>query len=175
MPTSRSASGLKAATHSAVRAAAFTLPTPVATATHATPFRLPSRARHPSGRASGAPATETNAPVRGATSNSVALSSSTRGGTLAVSLASGSPGGHVQQGPHEGGGVVRLQVVLVLAHADELDGDSQLPRYGQEYAALGGAVQLGDDHAGQLHGLVEAARLLEPVLSRDEIGRASCR
>ena len=59
----------------------------------------------------------------------------------------------LEQRIHELVGVERLDVVGLLAEADELDGQVNLVAHADDDAALGGAVELGEK----------------------EIGRASCR
>src|SRR5690606_12216688 len=77
--------------------------------------------------------------------------------------------GHVEKGVNEGSRVVRLQVVLLLADTDELDGYAQFSGDGEEDAALGRTVELGDDDTRQLHRVVEAPGLLETVLPCDGV------
>ena len=57
-----------------------------------------------------------------------------------------------------------LQVFQLLAHADEVNGDGFFARDGAQHAALGGAVELGHDQAGELRRLVEGLDLRQRVL-----------
>src|SRR5256885_11203728 len=52
-----------------------------------------------------------------------------------------------------------------FANTDQLHGDPQLGLHGQDDPALGGAVELGQDHAGHLDRLAELLGLVEPVLA----------
>src|SRR3954465_14061209 len=63
-------------------------------------------------------------------------------------------------------GVERPQILELLADADQLDGDAQLIGDGQRDAALGGAVELGEDDAGDPDSLAEQLRLPDAVLTR---------
>ncbi len=62
------------------------------------------------------------------------------------------------------GGVEHAEILALLAHADEADGDFQLLRDGEHHAALGGAVELGDHQAGHAQALVEFLGLRHGVL-----------
>ena len=56
-----------------------------------------------------------------------------------------------------------LQIFRLLAETDEFDGQAKLFLDCHHHAALAGAVELGDDQAGERHGLVKLARLVERV------------
>src|SRR3954452_1491565 len=66
-------------------------------------------------------------------------------------------------------GVERDEVIRRLAEADELDGDAELGLDRKHDAALRGAVELGQHHAGDVHRLRELLRLHEPVLTRRRV------
>ena len=55
-----------------------------------------------------------------------------------------------------------LQVVRLLAEADEFDGQAEFLLDSHDHAAFARAIQLGHDEAGERHGLVEFARLCQP-------------
>ena len=56
-----------------------------------------------------------------------------------------------------------LQVVRLLAEADEFDGQAEFLLDGHDHAAFARAVEPGHDEAGERDGLVEFARLVERV------------
>ena len=68
----------------------------------------------------------------------------------------------VEHGVDEGLRVERRQIVGAFTETDQLDRHAQLTLHQHDDAALGSAVQLGQNHAGDVGGL-------------REIGRASCR
>src|SRR4029450_11088652 len=70
-----------------------------------------------------------------------------------------------QQGVDEGVGVKGGEVVGALAEADQLDGDAEVALDGDDDAALGGAVELGQDDPGDADGVGELAGLGEAVLA----------
>ena len=59
----------------------------------------------------------------------------------------------VEQGVDELVGVEGDEVADGLAEADELDRDAELGLDGEDDAALGRAVELGEHHAGDVGGL----------------------
>jgi hypothetical protein len=59
--------------------------------------------------------------------------------------------------------VERLQIVRLLAEADEFDGQTEFFLDGNHHAAFARSVELGNDEAGERDGLVEFARLVERV------------
>src|SRR4051794_11025027 len=65
----------------------------------------------------------------------------------------------LEQGLDVGVGVERLQVVELLADADELDRQIQLLLDAEDGPALGRAVQFGQDNAGTPDRLLEHLRL----------------
>src|SRR5690349_21354623 len=69
------------------------------------------------------------------------------------------------QSVHERGRVERREVVGALAEPDQLHRNSELLLYGDDDAALGRAVQLGEHDAGHVDRLGEHARLLQAVLA----------
>src|SRR2546426_5498740 len=69
------------------------------------------------------------------------------------------------QGVDEPLGIEGPEVLDLLAHPDELDGEPELARDPHHDAALGGAVELGEHYATQPDRLVEHTRLGEAVLS----------
>src|ERR1700730_10356080 len=77
---------------------------------------------------------------------------------------SGGVPGDLDKGVDEGFRVEELQVGHLLADADRLDRDAELLLDGHDYAAAGGAVQLGQHHAGDLDRLAEGAGLGDAVL-----------
>src|SRR5690242_16623824 len=85
------------------------------------------------------------------------LSATTAAVASAISLTSG------EERPGEVRGVERAQVLDPLPDPDQLHRDTQLVRDRKRDAALGGAVELRQDDPGDLDGLGEEARLLEPV------------
>ena len=74
-----------------------------------------------------------------------------------------------EQGGDELVGVEGAQVVDALADADVADRQLQPFGDGEQDAALGGAVELGDDDAGEAHRLVELHGLVEGVLPRGAV------
>src|SRR5262245_37791309 len=78
------------------------------------------------------------------------LPPATRITEVAPELRRPSPSGHQAVG--EGLRVERDQIVRTLAHPDQLDRDAQLLPRGQDDPSTGRAVQLGEDHAGHVHG-----------------------
>src|SRR5207247_2364012 len=58
----------------------------------------------------------------------------------------------------------RAQVVDVFAYADEQKRNGPLPRDRANHPALGGAIELGDDEAGEAERVVEGLDLRERVL-----------
>src|SRR6185437_16942382 len=56
-----------------------------------------------------------------------------------------------------------LEVVRLFAEADEFDGEAEFFLDGDDHAAFAGAVEFGDDEAGEWDGFVEFARLVEGV------------
>ena len=77
----------------------------------------------------------------------------------------------LQQGAGEVVGVERAQVLEALADPDQLDGQAHLLGDRQRDAALGGAVELGQHHAGYVHGLLEELRLAQAVLAGGRVDR----
>src|SRR6266545_1882985 len=73
--------------------------------------------------------------------------------------------GVLEEGVHEAVGVELLEVLELLAHAHELDGDVELVVDGDHYASLGGAVQLGEDDPADLDVVLERPGLVECVLT----------
>src|SRR3972149_11442564 len=71
----------------------------------------------------------------------------------------------LNEGLYELSGIEDLKVLHALAHPDEPDGYLKLPGYGDDYAALGRAVELCEHDAGHAHCLVKHARLRKGVLS----------
>ena len=69
-----------------------------------------------------------------------------------------------QDGLEERRAVEVDQIVDTLADADELDRNAETGRDGDDDTALGGAVELGEDDAGQLGRLVELLGLMDGVL-----------
>src|SRR3954451_8077524 len=61
-------------------------------------------------------------------------------------------------------GAEGLQILDLLAHADEVNRNRPLPRDCRENAALRRAVELGDDEAGEAERVVESLDLCERVL-----------
>src|SRR6516165_715329 len=59
--------------------------------------------------------------------------------------------------------VERLQVVRLLAQADEFDGQAEFLLDGHHHTAFAGAVELGHNETRKRHGFVELARLLQCV------------
>src|SRR3569833_1855803 len=70
-----------------------------------------------------------------------------------------------EQGLDEIAGIERPQVVDAFADADETDRQLHLLGNCENNAALGGAVELGEDEAGETYRLVELARLIERILA----------
>src|ERR1700722_11764934 len=70
-----------------------------------------------------------------------------------------------QDGVDEGGRLERGHVVGAFAEADQLDRHAQFPLDGDDNAALGGPVKLGQDDPGDVYRLGEHAGLPEPVLA----------
>ena len=81
-----------------------------------------------------------------------------------VDHAAPSSGGLEERG-HELGGVENAEILGVLAHADEADGNAQPLCDGEHHAALGGAVELGDHEPRDAEPLVELRRLRHRVLA----------
>src|SRR6476659_7540830 len=77
--------------------------------------------------------------------------------------APGKPSG--EQGLHEGVGVEREEVLRLLPHPDEADRDAELALDREDDPALGGRIELRQDHAGEPARVVERLCLLEPVLA----------
>src|SRR6478735_5885604 len=71
----------------------------------------------------------------------------------------------IQEGGDEGLGFELHEVGGALPHPDELHGDAELGLDGEHDAALGGAVELGEHHPGDVDRLRELARLGEAVLA----------
>src|SRR6056297_338197 len=185
IPVIRQADGRTLAASEATAVAADALPTPHATSATCRFRRRPSQAEGqaspPIGRGSCSSASRSRSSISVAATISSGDSprGDVGGGALTPRVPSGGPRrprrsgglarGHVQQGAHVGGRVVRLKVLGGLAHADELDRQLQLAHDGKQDAALAGAVELRDDHAGKVDGLVEPLGLLEPVLAGDGV------
>src|SRR6478672_743561 len=74
-------------------------------------------------------------------------------------------GGLHDDGVDEGLGVEGREVVGTLTETDELDGDAELALDRDDDAALGRAVELGQDDARDVDGLGEHLGLLEAVLA----------
>src|SRR6202021_1253117 len=72
--------------------------------------------------------------------------------------------GSAEDGVHERGRVEWRQVIRALAEADQLDRHAELALHGDDDAALGGAVELGEHDAGDVDRLGEDPALPEPVL-----------
>ena len=64
----------------------------------------------------------------------------------------------------------RLQRIVLLAHADELDGLARDLPNGKRRAAAGVAVHLGEDHAGERKLLVELVGGAHRILSGHGVG-----
>src|SRR6266508_3562539 len=56
--------------------------------------------------------------------------------------------------------IKRLQIVGLLADSDQLNWQSELPLDGHDHPTLAGAVEFGNDEAGEPHGFVEFPRLV---------------
>ena len=69
-----------------------------------------------------------------------------------------------QQGLGKFTGIECLQVFKLLAYANKINRNGPFARYGAQYATLGGAVELGDDQAGDVDRLVERLDLRQGVL-----------
>ena len=67
--------------------------------------------------------------------------------------------GPLKKSLHKLLGVEQFEIVHLLAHADEHDGDLQFPAQREHKPALGGAVQLGEHDAVQFDRLVKDLRL----------------
>src|SRR5262249_30064914 len=68
------------------------------------------------------------------------------------------------RGQQRSGKVVRVerpQILELLADSDQLDGNAELVGDGQRDAALGRAVELGEDDSGDPDGLAEELRLAD--------------
>src|SRR5690606_26968644 len=74
-----------------------------------------------------------------------------------------------EEGLHEIDGDELAEILRALAEADVLDGDRELVADGEDDAALRRAVELREDDAGQLEGVLEHGRLRERVLARRRI------
>src|SRR5271170_8035632 len=61
--------------------------------------------------------------------------------------------------------VEHTEILALLAHADEADGNLQFLRDGEHHASLGGAVELGDDQPGYSEPLVEVVGLCDRILA----------
>jgi hypothetical protein len=59
--------------------------------------------------------------------------------------------------------IERLQIVRLLAETDELDRQAEFLLDRHDHAAFARAVELGHDEAGERHGLVKFARLIQRV------------
>src|SRR5690606_212481 len=70
-----------------------------------------------------------------------------------------------QQALGEAGGMEWLEIVELLAGAQEPDRQAELAAKRRHGAATRAAIQLGDDEAGGRHGLGEEPALLDGVLS----------
>src|SRR5579885_2933506 len=70
-----------------------------------------------------------------------------------------------EEGFGVGVGVEGDEVVDLLAGADEADGEAEFAGDGDDDAALGGAIELGEDDAGDANGAGKFAGLGEAVLS----------
>src|SRR3569623_253952 len=70
-----------------------------------------------------------------------------------------------EQGLDEIAGIEGPQVIDAFADADETDRQLHLLGNCEDDAALGGAVELGEDEAGETYRLVELARLIERILA----------
>src|ERR1039458_7977132 len=64
-------------------------------------------------------------------------------------------------------GVEGLQVVRLLAEADEFDRQAKFLLDRHDHAAFARAIELGHDEAGQRHRLVKFARLVQRVRSEE--------
>ena len=60
-------------------------------------------------------------------------------------------------------GVERLQIIRLLAEADEFDGQAEFLLDRHHHAAFARAVELGHDEAGERDGFVEFARLVQRI------------
>src|SRR5664280_3114674 len=70
-----------------------------------------------------------------------------------------------EDGAREEVGLEGAQVLELLPHADEFDGDAERLVDGNDDAALGGAVQLGEHDTADVHGLLELPCLAQAVLA----------
>ena len=71
----------------------------------------------------------------------------------------------LQQRGHELRGIEHPEILALLAHPDEADGQVQFLRDGKQDAALGGAVELGDHQAGDADPFVKLLGLGHRVLA----------
>ena len=78
-------------------------------------------------------------------------------------------GADLEQGVGEIAGVERLKVIGLFADTDEFHGDTEFALDGDDDTAFGGAIELGDDQAGELADLVEFAGLVDGVLTRGTV------
>ncbi|CAM2148209.1 hypothetical protein PT2222_10431 [Paraburkholderia tropica] len=76
------------------------------------------------------------------------------------------PGSVAEQCVRKFFGHERLQILDLLAHADEVHRNRALARDRGENAALRGAVELGDDQAGETERVIERLHLRECILAR---------
>jgi hypothetical protein len=65
----------------------------------------------------------------------------------------------------EADGIEGFDVFGLFTEADELDGNVELLANGDDHAAFGRAVELGEDDAGDVDGLAEHLGLLDGVLA----------
>lgn len=79
-----------------------------------------------------------------------------------------------EHGLDEGGRVKGLEVVDLLADADQLDGDAQGVLDVKDDAAFGGAVQFGQDQTGDIGCLVEGFSLRDSVLAGAGVQDQEC-
>src|SRR6185312_9497729 len=86
-------------------------------------------------------------------------------------LCAGELGSGLDDGPREVVRIERPQVLELLPDADQLHRHAQLLRDRERDAALRGAVELGEDDAGDVHRLAEQERLAQTVLARGGVDR----
>src|ERR1700731_3977551 len=75
----------------------------------------------------------------------------------------------IEQGRHECFGIEWHEVLDGFAGAYKSHGQSQFARDGYDYAALCGAVELGENDSGNGGGGREFARLREAILARGRV------